>query len=79
MSLCIKGTHVWGWVTRVVTLLRPLKNVLVINPPVCLSGLRGITKGIALHREKARWVWMGLAGPLVAEVRTFWKWLRGIK
>ncbi len=36
-------------------------------------------KGIALPREKARWVWMGLAGPAVAEVRTFWTKLRGIK
>ncbi len=29
-------------------------------------------KGIVLPREKARWVWMGLAGPAVAEVRMFW-------
>ncbi len=35
--------------------------------------------GIALPREKARWVWMGLAGPAVAEVRMFWTRLRGIK
>ncbi len=35
--------------------------------------------GIALPREKARWVWMRLAGPTVAEFRTFWTRLRGIK
>ncbi len=29
-------------------------------------------KGITLPREKARWVWMGLAGAAVPEVRTFW-------
>ncbi len=28
--------------------------------------------GIALPREKARWVWKGLARPAVAEVRMFW-------
>ncbi len=36
-------------------------------------------KGIALPREKTRWVWMGLAGPAEAEVRMFWTRLRGIK
>ncbi len=38
-----------------------------------------IYKVMALPREKARWVWMGLAGPAVAEVRTFWTRLRGIR
>ncbi len=36
-------------------------------------------KGIMLPREKARWVWMRLTGPAVAEVRTFCTRLRGIK
>ncbi len=40
---------------------------------------RVYVQGIALPREKARWVWMGLAGPAVAEVRMFWTRLRGIK
>ncbi len=34
-----------------------------------LPGLR--MRGIVLPREKARWVWMELAEPAVAEVRTF--------
>ncbi len=36
-------------------------------------------KGITLPREKARWVWMGLAEPVVADIRMFWARLRGIK
>ncbi len=36
-------------------------------------------KGIALPREKARWVWMGLAGPAVADVWMFWTRVRGVK
>ncbi len=35
-------------------------------------------KGIALPREKTRWVWMGLVGPTVAEVRLFWTKLKGV-
>ncbi len=40
---------------------------------------RSMYKGMALPREKLRWVWMGLAGPAVAEVRMFWTRLRGIR